>query len=516
MNEKFKKSIFIIVLIITPFVLWLGVEFLLNQITDRFEPLKVNKQNKSLYLNQDYFNDFFLYHLPTFLTTSASNRAIHLEKKDRIRIFCLGGSTTAGYPYNTFPQYKCPASFPNYLRAILQYNKNIPELDVLNVGCNALNSFNILQVFKDLTKYDPDIVIVYTGHNEFFGPNEFALPKEKALLYYNQKFSGLLYHLRRTYLYQGLRGLIHLFAKKSEAGHQDYLTWSKQNYVTYDDPINEIVKKNFEKNLTELARIARGKNIRVILCTPVSNWTFPPFISKHSRDLLPQEQSLWDSLYVQAQKYYAEEKYEESLNSWNKLKNIDSTYADVYYQMGKAYTKLAQYDHASYELWKAKDYDALPFRARSFISPIVRKVATNEGLPLVDEEQFFIQMSGQFIPHVGLLLEHLHPNAAGYYYLAYFMAQIMVKNHFFKGVTEIQYPEIKKCDEVLNILDFVVDKVEFDLANESYLERLSDLNPEIKPFLARIRQRAYDHAQQVGQEIAKEMAKDKSEQEKKQ
>ena len=52
------------------------------------------------------------------------------------------------------------------------------------------------------------------------------------------------------------------------------------------------------------------------------------------------------------------------------------------------------------------------------------------------------------------------------------------------------------------------------MANESYLESLSDLNPEIKTFLARKQMRAYEHARQVGQEIAKEMAKEKSKQEK--
>jgi len=60
-KEKFKTFVFYIILIVTPFVLWLTVEFALNQITDRFEPLKTNKENQSLYLNQDYFNDFFLY-----------------------------------------------------------------------------------------------------------------------------------------------------------------------------------------------------------------------------------------------------------------------------------------------------------------------------------------------------------------------------------------------------------------------------------------------------------------------
>jgi len=521
MNSKMKlkailKKVFsYAALIIAPFVIWLIVELVLNQITHRFEPLKVSKEKQSLYLNQQYFNDFFLYQLPRFYTTSASNRAIHLNKKNRVRIFCLGGSTTAGYPYNTFPDFKCHASFPNYLRAILQYNKNMPEIEVLNAGCNALNSFNLLQLFKDLKKYQPDIVVIYTGHNEFFGPNEFTLPKKKALLYYNQSYSGLLFKLRRTYLYQGLRKLIRLVSKKSEITHQDYLYWSKQNYVPYDDSINDFVRQNFRRNLTAMVRLAKKAGIKVVLCTPVSNWTFPPFISKFKHDLSPPETARWDSLYATAKKFYDEKKYQQALPVWDQLKQIDSSYAEIYYQRGRCYAQLKMYGEAAYNLWKAKDYDALPFRARSFISPIVRDVAIAEGVMLADVERFFIQLSKELIPHPGLLLEHLHPNTIGYYYIAYHIAQVLVKHQAFEGVEEIQYPEFEKCNEVLNIVDFVVDRVEYELATESYLERLSDLNPEIKGFLARIRDRAYRHAKQVGQELLKQMNEENQKREQK-
>jgi len=510
-SKKFRHFIYYIILVLAPFILWLTLEFALNKLTQRFEPLKTDKEKQSLYLNQDYFNDFFIYNLPAFYTTSTSNRAIHLEKNDRFRIFCLGGSTTAGYPYNTFPQFSCPSSFPNYLRAILQYNKNIPDLEILNAGCNALNSYNILQVFKDLKKYDPDLIIVYTGHNEFFGPNEFALPKEKALLYYNQSYSGILFKLRRTFLYQGLRWFIRLFSKKSSSEHQDYLSWSKKNYVLHNDPINDVVKANFQKNLKELVKLAKDAGIKLVLCTPVSNWTFPPFISKHSRELSRQETVFWDSLTTQAKNFYQEEKYKEALHIWTQLKDIDSTYADIFYQAGKAYTKLNMYGEAAYELWRAKDLDALPFRAKSFVTPIIREIAINENIILADLEQFYIQLSNRLIPNQGLLLEHLHPTEAGYYYMALHIAQVLVKNKVFKGVTEIEFPEIDKCREVLNILDFVVDRIEFDLANESYLERLSDLNPEIKGFLAQVRNRAYAHAQAIGQELVREMNKEKQE-----
>jgi hypothetical protein len=62
---------------------------------------------------------------------------------------------------------------------------------LLNAGCNALNSLNVLDVFTSLIKYKPDLVIVYSGHNEFFGPNEFVIAKEKTALYQNRTLYAL-------------------------------------------------------------------------------------------------------------------------------------------------------------------------------------------------------------------------------------------------------------------------------------------------------------------------------------
>jgi lysophospholipase L1-like esterase len=418
MRKLLKKSIFYGILVIVPIFIWLGLECIANKITHRFDPLIADKEKNSLHLNQEYFNDFFLYELPVFNTTSASNRAIHMQKENRFRILCLGESTTAGYPYNTFPHYNCPSSFANYLRAILQYNREVPELEILNAGCNALNSQNVCQIFKDLIPYHPDLVIVYTGHNEFFGANEFVVPKEKLWLYENPLMYNAYMALRRTYLYIGLRRLLHFLPKSLSGQHQDYLEWSKKNSIPPSDPLNEIVRKNYRRNLTEIMHLAKDAGIKVVLCTPVSNWIFPPFISKHDHGLTQTEQVQWDSLSAQATSCLNKNDYDAALQKWNALKKIDSTYAELYFQCGKAYAKLNQYQYAGYELWRAKDYDALPFRARSFVSVICRDVAQQQGAALADLEQFFIRLSDRSYPDPNLLVDHLHPNDPGNYYTA--------------------------------------------------------------------------------------------------
>ena len=504
LNNRYKKVVFYVLAIVTPFVTWLLLEFLANSITHRFDPLKVDKQKKSLYLNQDYFTDFFLYELEHFWNTSASNRAIHLEKKNRIRIFTLGGSTTAGYPYNTLPEYNCPASFPNYLRAILQYNKDLPEIEILNAASNAFNSLSILKVFNNIKKYDPDLIIVYTGHNEYFGPNEFALSKKAGSFFNNKSINYGFLNLRQTYLYQGLRWILKKILKRGEVEYKDYAEWSLQNTVPFDDPYQQEVKNNFERNLTDLVQMAKKEGIKVVLCTPISNLTFPPFVSQFSRELDEATKALWDTLLVQAGKLFEQQRYADALGIWKQLYEIDSTYADVHYYIGMNYTMLKEYNIANQALTRAADLDALPFRAKSFIREICRQVAEKENVILADTDQFFRQLSGKYYPEPSMLLDHVHPTEPGYYYLAMFLARMMVNNGVFHRVKQIQFPTLEMTREALQIYDFVAYKVEYDFTRQSYLRQLSELNPAINNTLVRIQKNAITRAKEIGQQIAKE------------
>jgi lysophospholipase L1-like esterase len=487
--NTYRKIIFYVSLIVIPFVLWLSLEFILNKITHRFDPLKNDSKKGTLFLNQQYFDDFFLYELPIFNTTSTVNRAVY-EKKEKLRIFTFGGSTTAGYPYNTSPDFQCPASFSNYLRAILGFNKHIPEVEILNFGCNALSSMNVLHVFKDIKKYKPDVIIIYTGHNEFFGPNEFTLSKQKVLLHHNKNFYFLFMALKRTYLYQGMRKLLRLFSRDSSKGHKDYLSWSRNNYIHPDDEINEIVRSNYKNNITTIVRQAKKTGIKVVLCTPVANWSFPPFISVHHSELNEEETAHLDSMNIHAKQLYNQGEFKAALDIWDRLKIKDPLYADYYYYSGMSYSRLQQYKKAAQELSRSRDYDAMPFRAKSFISDIIREIARRENVILADVEKFFIEVSGQQIPNITQLLDHVHPTETGYYYVALHIAKSMAENSVFSGVSQLRYPTLKDSRTVLGIGDVIVDKIEVEFPESSYFTRLAMLNPEIGRYLNFISGRA--------------------------
>ena len=73
------------------------------------------------------------------------------------------------------------------------------EVEVVNLGITSIASFAVAQVVEDALVLSPDLVVVYTGHNEFYG------------LYgtgRNQRLQYFLRQLHLTYLVDGLLGSI--------------------------------------------------------------------------------------------------------------------------------------------------------------------------------------------------------------------------------------------------------------------------------------------------------------------
>ncbi|MBN1858310.1 SGNH/GDSL hydrolase family protein, partial [Candidatus Bipolaricaulota bacterium] len=91
------------------------------------------------------------------------NRQSFLRDKpqDCCRIFCLGGSTTYGRPYDD------RTSFAGFLRAFLPEMDPTRRWEVVNAGGISYASYRIEVLIRELKEYQPDLFVIYTGHNEF-------------------------------------------------------------------------------------------------------------------------------------------------------------------------------------------------------------------------------------------------------------------------------------------------------------------------------------------------------------
>lgn len=95
---------------------------------------------------------------------------VFLDRKNEIRVMCLGESTTAGSEY----------SYPRQMEVMLNSSQGSKKFSVINEGIPGITTDYIVGSLKqNLIKYKPDIVIVMMGINDgaFFNQNNTPLLK---------------------------------------------------------------------------------------------------------------------------------------------------------------------------------------------------------------------------------------------------------------------------------------------------------------------------------------------------
>lgn len=82
-----------------------------------------------------------------------------IKDPDTLRIFCIGGSTTRGWPFHHGRAY------PELLGLRLK-ELDGRKTEVINAGFLASDSLLDLRLVKELAAYSPDIFLLYEGRNE--------------------------------------------------------------------------------------------------------------------------------------------------------------------------------------------------------------------------------------------------------------------------------------------------------------------------------------------------------------
>jgi len=88
---------------------------------------------------------------------------LHPKPTNTFRVFLVGESAMKGYPQ---PRNLASSAF---LQAMLQEAWPDRRVEVINLGTTAVASYPVLGMMTEALDYEPDLIIVHTGHNEFFG-----------------------------------------------------------------------------------------------------------------------------------------------------------------------------------------------------------------------------------------------------------------------------------------------------------------------------------------------------------
>lgn len=341
------------------------------------------------------------------------------KEEGTVRIFCLGGSTTYGRPY------KDNTSFAGWLREFLPKTDPTQNWEVINAGGISYASYRVARLMEELAEYEPDLIIVYSGHNEFLEARTYQNLKE--LPEFVLKLSGLASHLRIYSLLHNIffdqQDLLSEEVKPildNSVGPKDYHR---------DDQLRSVVLKDYENSLRNIVNLGEKAGAKTILVTPASNLQdFSPFKSESNSELTEPDIQKITMLKKNINSAIDKKNYEQAAVIAKQAVDISNRDADLLYQYGQILLKLNRVDEAKNFFIKSRDEDICPLRALSPTIKIVAKVAKEKNTGFLDFDKIVGELSNSGIPGSDLFLDHVHLTIDGYRHLALALIHEMKKN----------------------------------------------------------------------------------------
>ena len=292
-----------------------------------------------------------------------------------IRIFCVGGSTTAGFPY------EMTAPFPKQLELLLKTDYPNQNFEVINMGLSAINSFTVVDWIPEILEQDPDLIMLYMGHNEFYGAYGTG---STISLGHDGRIVRLVLKFQQFRVVQLISSMVRgsTDPPTSEVNITLMEKVIDDKFIETNSVLRLKTRENFSANLDVILKACQSAGVPVILSNLVSNIKDQMPLDVTSK---PQEST------SKAKTLY--------LKGLREFRQGDTTTAHI-------------------SLTRAKNTDQVPFRGNDYLNEILQLQAGRYSQPLVNMKAAFRRASSSSIPGNDLFCDHLHPNPIGYNIMA--------------------------------------------------------------------------------------------------
>jgi tetratricopeptide (TPR) repeat protein len=370
-SAKPTNKLFYLVLIIIPVLFFILLELGLRIFNYGYDYTQwVNPIPGKYVLNPDIAHKYF----HDIQNVPYSNQDIfdEVKKPNSFRVFVIGESSGAGYPFTPL------GTFSRYIQQRLSLEYPDSKIEVINCSLTAINTYTLRDLFPGILDMKPDLVLVYTGHNEYYGAlgvgsNE-SLGSSRSLVnfvIYLERFKTIQF-LRN--LMKGAAGLIGV--KKEPLTGTLMSRMAKDQFIGITSLAYKTGIVQFEGNMRDILEMARHRNVPVILGNLACNLKDQsPFVSINEKG------------YPRADVIFKEAKVSLLRGNYNK--------ADSLFRL-------------------AKDLDALRFRAPTEINNLISKLGVEFNYPVINIDSVFNALSPDHITGDNLMTDHLHPTLKGY------------------------------------------------------------------------------------------------------
>ncbi|MCZ6794366.1 MAG: GDSL-type esterase/lipase family protein [Planctomycetota bacterium] len=340
------------------------------------------------------------------------------RREEEYRVFCLGGSTVQGRPFSI------ETSFSTWLELGLQAADPRRPSEVVNCGGISYASYRLVPILQEILRYSPDLVVIYSGQNEFLEDRTYEQIKQmpEILAAPLELCSRLRTFVLLHAAYVSLTGSPEEVPAERPLlpAEVDALLDHRGGLATYhrDAKWRRDVIQHYTYNLGRMVQLCRSAGVPVILVNPVANLRdCPPFKSEHREDLTGRERERWTSLRAEARRHYRTAP-RRAVDILREAARLDELHAGTHYELAKCLDLLGRTDEAREAYRRAKELDVCPLRILEPMHRAVMDVAASTGAPLVDARALFEDLSDGGIPGADWLVDHVHPSVKGHQLIA--------------------------------------------------------------------------------------------------
>ena len=338
-----------------------------------------------------------------------------------VRIVLVGGSAIKGFPQTR----RFAAS--SFLREMLSDAWPDRTVEVINLGATAVASFPVREFLVQALDYEPDLVVVYSGHNEFYGAYGVASSNQAGS---TPGMLKLQYQLRGFAIVQALSRLVQYLRGSAPPSLME--TMVGQDFIPADSWKRGAAAELLYDHVGSMIQMSRKRDVPVLVCTLAGN----------ERDLAPVgddpaagEQGGPVDVYAYRDALDAD----ETIEALKAVLQRRPDFARAHFVLGKAYHAQGDYEQALHHFVQARDSDTMPWRATSALQQSIRRAVTEQGAALCDVERAFRDRSPGGAIGRELMDDHVHPSLQGQSLLARTIVESLTTRTDGLAVSEEQF-----------------------------------------------------------------------------
>jgi tetratricopeptide (TPR) repeat protein len=356
------------------------------------------------------------------------------QSPDLFRVVVVGASTVEGFPWPT------ELAFSRQIELILQKQLSKRTVEVLNCGIVGITSFQVLDLVRQSVTAEPDIIVVYSGHNEFYGPGGVS-----------SKASSTLTLLRRYRLPQLLMRAI---APEPDPTNKLAQLLMQDRAIPLDGTAFETSTNRYRENLEQIVAVGTDHNIPIVFCSVACNLSDQsPIQSISATSVSKSVAENRDELLSSAASLINEDCFSEALELADRARALDVGYALAHYRRGQCLAGLGERDSAAAAFSRARDLDGCRFRAPSAFARIVRETAIRSESNFVDCESLLNANSSSGAAGNDLFFEHVHFTQKASWIVADAIARVLLEDVENASWSESRVPIPDKREEVIGLRD---------------------------------------------------------------